>query len=34
MHLAAHLAAIIAVVSTGVVCGADVVCALVQRPEP
>ena len=32
MHLAAHLAAIIAVVSTGVVYGTDVFCALVQRP--
>jgi hypothetical protein len=32
MHLAAHLAAIIAVVSTGVIYGTDVFCALVQRP--
>ncbi len=32
MHLAAHLAAIIAVVSTGAVYGTDVFCALVQRP--
>ena len=32
MHLAAHLAALIAVVSTGVVYGTDVFCALVQRP--
>ena len=32
MHLGAHLAALIAVVSTGVVYGTDVFCALVQRP--
>jgi hypothetical protein len=32
MHLAAHLAALIAVVGTGVVYGTDVFCALVQRP--
>src|SRR4051812_24738525 len=32
MHLATHLAALIAVVSTGVVYGTDVFCALVQRP--
>ena len=32
MHLAAHLAALIAVVITGVVYGTDVFCALVQRP--
>ena len=32
MLLAAHLAALIAVVSTGVVYGTDVFCALVQRP--
>jgi hypothetical protein len=32
MHLAAHLAAIIAVVSTGVVYGTDAFCALVVRP--
>ena len=32
MHLAAHLAALIAVVSTGVVYGTDVFCAFVQRP--
>jgi hypothetical protein len=32
MHLAAHLAAIIAVLSTGVVYGTDAFCALVQRP--
>ena len=32
MHAAAHLAALIAVVSTGVVYGTDVFCALVQRP--
>ena len=32
MHLAAPLAALIAVVSTGVVYGTDVFCALVQRP--
>jgi hypothetical protein len=32
MHLAAHLAALIAVLSTGVVYGTDVFCALVQRP--
>ena len=31
MHLAAHLAALIAVMSTGVVYGTDVFCALVQR---
>jgi Domain of unknown function (DUF1772) len=32
MHLAAHVAALIAVVSTGVVYGTDVFCAVVQRP--
>jgi hypothetical protein len=32
MHLASHLAALIAVLSTGVVYGTDVFCALVQRP--
>ena len=32
MHLAAHLAALIAVLSTGVVDGTDVFCAVVQRP--
>ena len=32
MHLAAHLAALVAVLSTGVVYGTDVFCALVQRP--
>jgi predicted SnoaL-like aldol condensation-catalyzing enzyme len=32
MHLAAHLAAFIAVMSTGVVYGTDAFCALVQRP--
>jgi hypothetical protein len=32
MHLAAHVAALIAVVSTAVVYGTDVFCALVQRP--
>jgi Domain of unknown function (DUF1772) len=32
MHLADHLAAIIAVLSTGVVYGTDVFCAVVQRP--
>src|SRR6188474_2322992 len=32
MHLAAQLAALTAVVSTGVVYGTDVFCALVQRP--
>ena len=32
MHLAAHIAALIAVVSTGVGYGTDVFCALVQRP--
>jgi hypothetical protein len=32
MHLAAHLAALIAIVSTGVVYGTDAFCALVQRP--
>jgi len=36
MHLATHLAALIAVMSTGVVYGTDVFCALVQttRPRP
>lgn len=32
MHLAAHLAALVAVMSTGVVYGTDAFCALVQRP--
>ena len=32
MHLAAHLAALIAVLGTGVVYGTDTFCALVQRP--
>jgi Na+-transporting methylmalonyl-CoA/oxaloacetate decarboxylase gamma subunit len=32
MHLAAHIAALIAVMSTGIVYGTDVFCALVQRP--
>ena len=32
MHVAAHVAALIAVLSTGVVYGTDVFCALVQRP--
>ena len=32
MHLAAHVAALIAVASTGVVYGTDVFCAVVQRP--
>ena len=32
MHLAAHLAALVAVMGTGVVYGTDVFCALVQRP--
>jgi hypothetical protein len=32
MHLAAHVAALIAMLSTGVVYGTDVFCALVQRP--
>jgi hypothetical protein len=32
MHLAAHIAALIAVLSTGVVYGTDAFCALVQRP--
>ena len=32
MHLAAHLAALIAVMSTGIVYGTDAFCALVQRP--
>ena len=32
MRLAAGLAALIAVMSTGVVYGTDVFCALVQRP--
>lgn len=32
MHLAAHLAALIAVMSTAVVYGTDAFCAFVQRP--
>jgi len=32
MHLAAHLVALIAVMTTGLVHGTDVFCALVQRP--
>jgi hypothetical protein len=32
MHLAAHLAALIAVMGTGVVYGTDAFCAFVQRP--
>src|SRR3954466_13836967 len=32
MHLAAHLAALIAILATGVVYGTDAFCALVQRP--
>ncbi|MGO9955437.1 MAG: DUF1772 domain-containing protein [Solirubrobacteraceae bacterium] len=32
MHLGAHLAALIAVLSAGLVYGTDVFCALVQRP--
>jgi hypothetical protein len=32
MHLAAHIAALIAVLSTGVGYGTDAFCALVQRP--
>ena len=32
MHFAAHLAALVAVVSTGIVYGTDAFCALVQRP--
>jgi hypothetical protein len=32
MHLAAQLAALLAVMATGVVYGTDVFCALVQRP--
>jgi hypothetical protein len=32
MHLAAHLAALIAVLGTGVIYGTDAFCALVQRP--
>jgi hypothetical protein len=32
MHLAAHLAALIAVMSAGVVYGTDAFCAFVQRP--
>src|SRR5712691_5560938 len=32
MHLAAHLAALIAVLSTEVIYGTDAFCALVQRP--
>jgi hypothetical protein len=32
MHLAAHIAAFVAVMTTGIVYGTDVFCALVQRP--
>ena len=32
MHVAAHIAALVAVMSTGIVYGTDVFCALVQRP--
>jgi Domain of unknown function (DUF1772) len=32
MHLAAHIASLVAVMTTGVVYGTDVFCALVQRP--
>lgn len=32
MHLAAHIAALVAVMTTGIVYGTDVFCALVQRP--
>ena len=32
MHLAAHVAALVAVMTTGIVYGTDVFCALVQRP--
>src|SRR3954466_3763969 len=32
MHSAAHVTALLAVVSTGVVYGTDVFCAVVQRP--
>jgi hypothetical protein len=32
MHLAAHLAALVAILGAGVVYGTDVFCALVQRP--
>jgi len=32
MHLAAHVAAFVAVMATGIVYGTDVFCALVQRP--
>jgi hypothetical protein len=34
MHLAAHVAALIAVLSTGVVYGADAFCALVRDYGP
>jgi hypothetical protein len=32
MHLAAHIAAFVAVMTTGIVYGTDVFCAVVQRP--
>ena len=32
MHFAAHVAAVVAVLATGVVYGTDTFCALVQRP--
>jgi hypothetical protein len=32
MHLAAHIASLVALMTTGVVYGTDVFCALVQRP--
>jgi hypothetical protein len=32
MHLAAHLAALVAIMTTGIVYGTDAFCALVQRP--
>jgi hypothetical protein len=32
MHLASHIASLVAVMTTGVVYGTDVFCALVQRP--
>jgi hypothetical protein len=32
MHLASHIASLVAVMTTGIVYGTDVFCALVQRP--
>jgi Domain of unknown function (DUF1772) len=32
MHVSAHLAALVAILSTGVIYGTDVFCAVVQRP--